>query len=75
MAVVIELKIGTAGQRAVAQILSYMGDMAAERQDGNVRGILIAAEFDAKAKAAARMVPRLALRRYGVRFQFSDGAI
>lgn len=71
--VVIELKAGPAGQRAVAQILSYMGDVASE-QDSKVRGILIAAEFDHKAKAAARMVPNLALRRYGIRFQFSDGA-
>jgi hypothetical protein len=37
--VVIELKAGPAGQRAVAQILSYMGDVAAEEETGNVRGI------------------------------------
>ena len=68
--VVIELKAGVAGQRAVAQILSYMGDVGEE--DGAVRGILVAAEFDAKAKAAARMVPSLILRKYSVRFSFSE---
>ncbi len=71
--VVIELKAGIAGQRAIAQILSYMGDVAAEQEDSNVRGILVASNFDAKAKAAARMVPSLLLRKYSVRFTFSDG--
>jgi endonuclease len=70
--VVIELKAGKAGQQAVAQILSYMGDVAAE-EGGNVRGILVASEFDARAKAAARMVPNLFLRRYSIRFLFSQG--
>jgi len=73
MAVVIELKAGPAGQRAVAQILSYMGDVAAEEESGKVRGILVASSFDAKAKAATRMVPSLILRKYSVRFLFSDG--
>ena len=69
--VVIELKAGPAGQRAIAQILSYMGDIAAE-ESVRVRGILVASEFDAKAKAAARVVPNLMLRRYSIRFLFSD---
>ena len=68
--VVIELKAGVAGQRAVAQILSYMGDVSEEV--GEVRGILVASGFDAKAKAATRMVPSLILRKYDVRFEFSD---
>lgn len=71
--VVIELKVGVAGQRAVAQILSYMGDVAMEEAGTPVRGILVASEFDAKAKAAARVIPTLALRRYSVRFTFADG--
>ena len=71
--VVIELKAGPAGQRAVAQILSYMGDVAAEEEGGTVRGILVASAFDSKAKAAAKMVPHLILRKYSIRFLFSDG--
>lgn len=71
--VVIELKAGAAGQRAIGQILSYMGDVAADEEGGKVRGILVASEFDGKAKAAARMVPNLILRRYSVKFLFSDG--
>lgn len=71
--VVIELKAGTAGQRAIAQILSYMGDVSMEEENGQVRGILVASDFDSKAKAAAKMVPNLILRKYSVRFTFSDG--
>lgn len=71
--VVIELKAGPAGQRAIAQVLTYMGEVAAEEENGKVRGILVGSSFDAKAKAAARMVPNLILRRYSVRFLFSDG--
>ncbi|HWE84821.1 MAG TPA: endonuclease NucS domain-containing protein [Terracidiphilus sp.] len=71
--VVIELKAGVAGQRAIAQILSYMGDISAEDEDGPVKGILVASEFDSKAKSAAKVVPTLTLRRYSVYFQFCDG--
>ncbi len=71
--VVIELKTGLAGQRAIAQILSYMGDITNEQEGAKVRGILVASDFDGKAKAAARMVPDLILRKYSVRFTFSEG--
>ncbi len=71
--VVIELKAGAVGQGAVAQILSYIGNIAADEQGGKVRGILVGSSFDAKAKAAASMVPNLTLRKYSVRFLFSDG--
>ena len=54
--VVIELKTGTARRDAVAQVLSYMGDIAEEEPDSQVRGILVAGDFDRKARAAARMV-------------------
>jgi hypothetical protein len=33
---------------------------------------LVASDSDAKAKAAARMVPNLTLRKYSIRFTFSD---
>lgn len=70
--VVIELKTGTARQRAVAQILSYMGDITEEEEDTATRGILVAADFDTKAQAAARIVPTLSLRSYRVNFEFTD---
>lgn len=68
--VVIELKTGVAGQRAVAQILSYMGDVVIEEDSPEIRGILIAFDFDKKAVAAARMVPSLELKKYRFSFQF-----
>jgi hypothetical protein len=71
--VVIELKTGVAGQRAIAQILSYMGDVITEESSANVRGILVASDFDSKAKAAARVIPNLALKKYSVRFSFTNG--
>ena len=69
--VVIELKTGTARQRSVAQILSYMGDIE-EEFDAMVRGILVAADFDDKARSAARVVPTLSLRSYRVNFEFTN---
>ena len=69
--VVIELKTGTARREAIAQILSYMGDITAE-ESAQVRGILVAGDFDKKARAAARVVTSLALRSYRVKFEFTD---
>ncbi len=68
--VVIDLKAGNVGRRGVAQVLSYMGDIAADEPDVNVRGILVAAEFDNKGRAAARMAPSLSLRAFAVKFEF-----
>ena len=68
--VVIELKTGIAGQRAVAQILSYIGSVMEEEGIDNVRGILIASDFDRKARAADKVVPNLTLMRYQFSFQF-----
>ena len=72
--VVVELKTGTARQGAVAQVLSYMGDIAEEEPDQTVRGLLVAGDFDEKARSAARVLPNhvLSLRSYRVRFEFED---
>ena len=70
--VVIELKTGTARQGAVAQVLSYMGDIADEEPDRAVRGVLVAGDFDRKARSAARVVPDLSLRSYRMSFEFQD---
>ena len=70
--VVVELKTGTARQGAVAQVLSYMGDIVDEEPDLAVRGILVAGDFDKKARSAARVVPNLSLRSYRVSFEFKD---
>jgi RecB family endonuclease NucS len=68
--VVIELKAGKADSRAIGQILGYMGDLQEEEDDKPVRGILVAHDFDKRAKAAARIVPSLTLKRYSLEFKF-----
>jgi len=70
--VVIELKAGIANASAVAQLLGYMGDVSAEESDMNVRGILVASDFDKRTTAAARIVPNLSLHRYSIDFNFSE---
>ena len=49
-----------------------MGDIADEEPDHKVRGILVAGDFDKKARSAARVFPDLSLRAYRVSFEFKD---
>lgn len=67
--VVIELKAGKTDNRAVGQILGYMGDIAQD-EERRVRGILVAHEFDKRTISAARAVPNLELVKYAVEFSF-----
>jgi hypothetical protein len=62
--VVIELKATTAGPKAVTQILAYMGELKLTTAPPGLRGILVAPDFNAKALAAASMIPNLILKRY-----------
>ena len=66
--VVIELKAVRAPRDAVAQVLAYMGDLA--EGPAQVRGVLIAPDFDPRAISAARMVPALVLKRFSFQFSF-----
>ena len=68
--VVIDLKAASVSRRAVAQVLSYMGDIAADEPDSAVRGILVAPSFDSRGRAAARMAPSLSLRAFATKFEF-----
>lgn len=68
--VVIELKAGKADSRAIAQILGYMGDVYEDEEPRRVKGILIAHDFDRRARSAAKMVPGLQLLTYAIRFDF-----
>ncbi|QND71035.1 endonuclease NucS domain-containing protein [Tardiphaga robiniae] len=69
--VVIELKADVARAASVAQILAYMGCIKRER-GGDVRGFLVAADFEDRVKFAADAVPNLSLRKYGFQFQFQN---
>lgn len=62
--VVIELKAGTAGKEAVAQLLTYMGQVKATQNPPGLRGILVASDFQATAVAAASVSPHVALKHY-----------
>jgi hypothetical protein len=66
---VIELKADVSRTPAIAQILGYMGCIAADR-GGAVRGILVASDHDQKVRLAARAVPNLQLRTYSYQFHF-----
>jgi RecB family endonuclease NucS len=66
--VVIELKAGTAEHKAIAQLLSYMGDLLPEAKQ--VRGVLVAGDFTDRAISAARAVPNVSLRKYVFKFSF-----
>lgn len=67
--VVVELKAGRATHHAVSQILSYMGALA-EEENAPVRGILVAEDFDDRARYAAKNLPSLKLYKYAYRFSF-----
>jgi hypothetical protein len=69
--VVVEIKAGQADNRAIGQILGYMGDLLEEEDGRPVRGILVAHDFDKRTKAAARVVPTLSLRKYSIQFKFT----
>src|ERR1035437_523545 len=66
--VVVELKAGTADQKAIGQLLSYMGDLMPDGKP--VRGILVAGDFTTRALSAARPVSNVALRKYSFHFSF-----
>lgn len=69
--VVIELKAGVAKQDSIGQILAYMGDFIGHDAQ-EVRGILIAADFDERAFLAAKNIPNLILRKYRINLKFSE---
>jgi endonuclease len=70
--VVIELKVGRADDRAVAQTMRYMGWVQRELAGGKpVRGLLVAREFSDGAKFAALALPTLMLKEYRVAFTFN----
>ncbi|SPF80434.1 endonuclease NucS domain-containing protein [Pseudoprimorskyibacter insulae] len=67
--VVIELKAVKARRDVIGQTLAYMGDIALEAD--NVRGIIVAPDFDEKVISGARVVDKLTLHRYQFTFTFN----
>jgi len=70
--VVIELKSGTAKREAIGQIVGYMGDLMTEEPETQVRGILVAADFDKSCQSGVRAIPTLRLKRYRFAFTFEE---
>ena len=71
--VVIELKIGKAKDSVIGQILGYISWVKNNiAEDQEVRGIIIAEEFDKRVLYAADNIPYLQLKSYRVNFSFQD---
>lgn len=71
--VVVELKAGRAEDRVCGQILRYIGWVKESlAQNQNVRGLIVANDFSESLRFAAKAMPGVALKRYEVRFEFTD---
>lgn len=68
--VIIELKKGRPSDEVIGQLARYMGWVREKLAESrNVRGIVLAPDFDAKMRYAARAIPGVELLRYEVRFE------
>ncbi|TNJ36297.1 endonuclease NucS domain-containing protein, partial [Prosthecochloris vibrioformis] len=70
--VVIELKAGMAKDAALGQLLGYIGCIAENNENTEVRGILIASDFDKRVVYAAKSLPQIKLVKYKVAFQLQE---
>lgn len=68
--VIIELKVNQAPHSSLTQILSYMASIKKQFIGKNVRGIIIAENFDTRLKLAVTQVPSVTLMQYKVKFDF-----
>jgi len=71
--VVIELKAGLATDRVIGQALGYIRYVRKNLAKGkDVRGIIVADDFDERLKYAVAEIPKLKLKKYVVKFEFRD---
>lgn len=72
--VVIELKAGKAKDNAFGQLLGYMGciEEKSPNQGREVRGILVASDFEPRVVFAAKALPTVKLIRYRVSFELQQ---
>jgi hypothetical protein len=68
--VVVELKAGKAKDSALGQLLGYMGCLSGS--ESNVRGILVASNFDSRVVFAAKGLPNVKLVRYQLSFNLEE---
>jgi len=71
--VVIELKAGKAKDNALGQLLGYMGCIGATSgESANIRGILVASDFEPRVIYAAKGLPSIKLIKYRVSFELQE---
>ena len=70
--VVIELKAGIATEKVCGQILKYMSLVKNHIKDANVRGIIVAHDFEEGLKLAVSSLNNVKLKKYKVNFEFED---
>jgi hypothetical protein len=71
--VVVELKAGTADLSTFGQISAYIGWVKQRLAKGaEVRGIIVAGDFDERMRYAASVLPYLKLKQYELKFSFKD---
>ena len=71
--VVIELKVGKAKDSALGQLLGYMGCIALSSTEHiQIRGIIVASEFEQRVVYAARGLPHVKLVKYRVSFDLQE---
>ena len=68
--VVVEIKAGTAKDSALGQLLGYMGCFSTRSK--NVRGILVAFDFDERVVFGSRGLPNVRLVKYTLSFGFGS---
>ena len=68
--VVIELKAGKAKDAALGQILGYIGCLS--ESHANIRGILVASDFDPRVIFAAKALPNIKLIKYELKFNLHE---
>lgn len=71
--VAIEIKAGKAGDRALGQLLGYVGCLSCQEViRGQIRGILVAADFDNRVVYACKNLPNVNLVKYPLSFAFGE---
>ncbi|MEZ8025526.1 MULTISPECIES: endonuclease NucS domain-containing protein [unclassified Vibrio] len=70
--VVIELKAGKAKDSALGQLLGYIGCLSESSNTSNIRGILVASDFDKRVVFGAKALSNVKLVKYQVSFNLEE---
>ena len=68
--IIIETKAGKAKDAALGQILGYIGALKESGVTENIRGILVASDFDNRLFYAAKALANITLTKYNLSFRF-----